>query len=156
MTTVQQQSPSCQVIQQQEMHNMGYSSLTPNNTGVYGHVHSNQSCGAPGSVEAMDVSGGGGSSTHIQNLESPHSIQSVSSVDTNHPHGPGSVENYQHHHSHQQQMQQHQQAAMYHDSCKYGSAHSPMIMNPPTPQPTVSKPPTPQSKFSFRFKISFF
>lgn len=97
--------------QQQEMHNMGYSSLTPqSHHSGYNHVHSNQSC-PPGSVE---------------NLESPHSIQSCSSVDTNHPHGgPGSVESYH-------QMHQHQQI---YDSCKYGPVHSPMPMtiNPPTP-----------------------
>lgn len=135
-----QSQPSCQVIQQQhqqqEMHNMGYPSMTPHHSSMsgYGHVHSNQSC-PPGSVETMDPSS-------QVNLESPHSIQSVSSVDTNHPHGPASVENY---HQQQQMHQQQTQQQMY-ESCKYGTAHSPMVMNPPTPQPAVhhGKPATPQ------------
>jgi hypothetical protein len=131
----QQQSPSpmsscSNQASGQEMHNMGYSTPHLNN---YSHVHSNQSC-PPGSVE---------------NLESPHSIQSCSSVDTNHPHGgPGSVESYHHNH---QSHQLHSQQQVY-DSCKYAPVHSPMLMNPPTPQPSQcgihQKPATPhQSKF---------
>ncbi|XP_021960551.1 uncharacterized protein LOC110856375 isoform X2 [Folsomia candida] len=131
-----QPSPSPQ--HHQEMHNMGYSSSSMNGqaaSGHYGHVHSNQSC-PPGSVE---------------NLESPHSIQSSHSMD-NGPHGgPGSVDNSAFHHQQQQvQSQQHH----YDSSCKYVPPHSPMTpgsvgMNPPTPQQQghpaylKSAPPTP-------------
>ncbi|CAL8139260.1 unnamed protein product [Orchesella dallaii] len=131
---------SCQVLQQQqqmqqEMHNMGYSGMTPQHP--YNHVHSNQSC-PPGSVEAMETSS-------QVNLESPHS--SIGSVETHYPHGPASVEGYQNSHRQSQSM---------YESCsggKYGTgpgvqAHSPMVMsscNPATPQSNMNhQPPTPQ------------
>lgn len=134
---------SCQMMQQQEMHNMGYSSgMTPQHQHPYNNVHSNQSC-PPGSVEAMDTG------SHM-NMESPHS--SIGSVETHYPHGPSSVEGgYQQQKSRQQSM---------YESCnggKYSMQHSPMVMvNPPTPQQPGSnssqqsmhsittQPPTPQ------------
>lgn len=131
---------SCQMMQQQEMHNMGYSSgMTPQHQHPYNNVHSNQSC-PPGSVEAMDTS------SHM-NMESPHS--SIGSVETHYPHGPSSVEGG---------YQKGRQQSMY-ESCnggKYSMQHSPMVMvNPPTPQQpgsnssqqsmhSITQPPTPQ------------
>lgn len=134
---------SCQMMQQQEMHNMGYSSgMTPQHQhSSYNSVHSNQSC-PPGSVEAMDPQS-------QMNMESPHS--SIGSVETHYPHGgPASVDS-----SYQNRQ------SMY-DSCagsnKYNMQHSPMVMvNPPTPQQpgsnnsqqsmhSINQPPTPQQQ----------
>lgn len=138
----QQQQQQQQTSQQQEMHNMGYSSLTPQSmasTVNLGHVHSNQSC-PPGSVEAMDPSS-------QAPLESPRSAASSGSVEHISHSAQSSVESYHHHHQHHHQ-QMHQQSV--YDSCSGGRlsvAHSPLVMNPPTPQPihgNLSKPPTPQ------------